>query len=314
MAPAPVEAPAGATMPIVFLRDGRFGVFTAAALLATTLTLFGHANSASAADAVPPVRLFGSSEQGSPNLSQFPKWTGVLERYAHERPLEGLPCSGGSCAVQRWKRFLGGLEGKSALQQLESVNRYVNQTIYRTDMARYGVVDHWATPVEFFGRSGDCEDYAIAKYLSLRNLGWEKKDLRILVLNDEVRRELHAVLIAYHGGTAYVLDNLTTDLLEHAAIRHYTPIFSINETTWYFHQHWNPPAPTLVASTVFPSTLPGDTASPPPVQPLSGDAPVREDRAEGEPRESFAAAPAGVNDRVTQEALAVLADRQYYAR
>jgi predicted transglutaminase-like cysteine proteinase len=162
------------------------------------------------------------------------------------RPLELQPCAGRSCAPQQWRRFLDGLKGKGPLQQLEAVNRYVNQTPYQTDMQRFGVVDHWATPREFLGRSGDCEDYALAKYLSLRHLAWRVESIRVLVLNNETRRELHAVLVAYVDGTAYILDNLAPDVQSHAAIRHYRPIFSINETTWYFHEGWSPGAVAAV--------------------------------------------------------------------
>src|SRR5690242_14780794 len=193
------------------------------------------------------VRLFGTSEKANLDLSQFPKWTGVLERYEQERSLEDAPCHG-ACALQHWKQFLAGLQGKDRRQQLDAVNRYLNQTPYETDPSRYGVEDYWATPAEFIGRSGDCEDYAIAKYVSLRHLGWDAGDLRLLVLNDELRRELHAVLIAYVDGTAYVLDNLSPAVVEHTAVAHYRPIFSINETTWYLHEGWSPGGTAVAAA------------------------------------------------------------------
>ncbi len=208
------------------------------------------------------VRLFGSSEKAHHDLSQFPKWTGMLERYARERALEDAPCRG-ACPLQRWRGFLLGLKGKDPVEQLAAVNDYVNRTTYATDQQRFGVVDHWATPAEFLGRSGDCEDYAIAKYLSLRHLGWEEHSLRILVLNDQNRRELHAVLIAYHGGTAYVLDNQVPEVLEHGGIRHYRPIFSINAAAWFFHQGWSPAAPSLAATRApAPPASGGPAASP----------------------------------------------------
>ena len=201
-------------------------------------------------------RLLGASEKANHDLSQFPKWTEALQRYERERALEDAPCRG-PCPLQRWKKFVSGLKGRSALQQLEAVNGYVNQTPYQADSVRFGAVDHWATPAEFIGRAGDCEDYAIAKYLSLRHLGWDDRNLRILVLNDEHRRELHAVLVAYHGGTAYILDNLAPAVLEHTAIRHYRPIFSINASAWFFHEGWSPNAPAAVVSSALRPATPG---------------------------------------------------------
>ncbi len=214
------------------LRSGRIAAAAAAVLVVCA------AGSASAYEPE-AVRLFGTTEKASHDLAQFTKWTGVLQRYAEERALEEAPCHG-ACPLQRWKRFLAGLKGKDRRHQLDAVNTYVNQTRYETDWSRYGVEDYWATPSEFLGRSGNCKDYAIAKYLSLRHLGWDDRDLRLLVLKEELRQEVHAVLIAYVDGTAYVLDNLSPEVLEHTAINHYRPIYSINETTWYLHEGWWP--------------------------------------------------------------------------
>lgn len=170
----------------------------------------------------------------------------MLDRYQREVSLEALPCRG-RCPLQRWKAFVAEQRGKDALAQLDAVNRYVNQVRYQSDRSRYGADDHWATPAEFLGQSGDCEDYAIAKYISLRHLGWDEGSLRIVVLNDELRRELHAVLIVFHGGTVYVLDNQAPEVLDHRSIRHYRPIFSINSVAWFFHEGWSPEAPPAAA-------------------------------------------------------------------
>lgn len=279
----------------------RAAICTALVVAAAALAS-GHATPARADEALPQVALFGSAEQAEPNLAPFPKWTGVLERYAHERALEQQPCAGGGCALQRWKAFLGGLRGQGRMRQLEAVNQYVNQTPYQSDPARYGMVDYWATPAEFFGRTGDCEDYAIAKYLSLRQLGWPASHLRILVLNNEVRRELHAVLVAYHGGTAYVLDNLNGAVIEQSAIRHYRPIFSINESAWYVHRNWNPAGAGLVAA--HPPAVPGQAGQTVEAAPATRPVVV----AESPP-------PAGLAGRQDRpgDAAAVLSGEQYRA-
>lgn len=62
------------------------------------------------------------------------------------------------------------LKLRSALEQFEAVNGYVDQTPCQADAMRFGVVDHWATPAEFLGSESEREDYAIAKYRSLRQL------------------------------------------------------------------------------------------------------------------------------------------------
>lgn len=245
---------------------GKWGTVAAAALFAGAATM---AAPAAAADPVPAgIRLFGSSENTNHDISPFPKWTGMLRRYAEERHLEDAPCRDGRCYLQQWKSFVAGLAGQDRMAQLRAVNAYANRISYRSDYDRHGIADHWATPRETFGRSADCEDYAIVKYLSLRKLGWSAAELRIVVLKHEVRNELHAVLVAYTNGTAYVLDNLIPDVREHAAIRFYRPIFSINEAAWHYHRDWNPNSAVPVA-TVAPRqpmgvarTLPAPAATP----------------------------------------------------
>ncbi|MCW5774192.1 MAG: transglutaminase-like cysteine peptidase [Rhodospirillaceae bacterium] len=189
-----------------------------------------------------PVRLFGTDERANAFIGTFPKWTGMLARYEREKALETAPCTGGNCALQNWATFVETLRGQGALAQLQAINAYVNRTPYQPDASRYGVADYWATPREFFGRSGDCEDYAIAKYLSLRKLGWSADRLRIVVLMHHTRRELHAVLVAYANGTAYVLDNLMSSVVEQGAVPYYQPYYSINEQAWYHHTNWSPNA------------------------------------------------------------------------
>jgi hypothetical protein len=168
------------------------------------------------------------------------------------------------------------------MRQLEAVNAYVNRVPYQSDESRYGVVDYWATPREFFGKSGDCEDYAIAKYLSLRKLGWSADELRIVVLKDERRNELHAVLVAYHGGTAYLLDNLLPGVREHASVSNYRPIFSINEAGWHYHRDWNPASAVMVAKTE--PRVPGGQTGVSPAAQIAGPTPAAIDTVRTAPR------------------------------
>ena len=96
--------------------------------------------------------------------------------------------------------------------------------------------DYWATPKQFFDRNGDCEDYAISKYISLRNLGLPVEDMRIVVLNDLNLKIAHAMLVVYLDGEALVLDNQITQVINARRIRHYKPIYSINERNWWLHR------------------------------------------------------------------------------
>ena len=64
------------------------------------------------------------------------------------------------------------------------VNRAVNLAITaRTDEAQWGVEDYWNSPFETLGtRRGDCEDYAIVKYVALREAGLSREDVKIVIL------------------------------------------------------------------------------------------------------------------------------------
>jgi len=222
--------------------SSRFTRFATVVAGATAIALagFAAAPAAQAGDPVTAVRLFGTGERANQNILMFNKWVTVLARYEQEKSLETQPCTGANCALQQWHQFVTGLQGQDRLAQLQAVNAYVNRTRFQADASRYGMVDYWATPREFLGRTGDCEDYAFAKYLSLKKLGWSTDQLRIVVMMHHGRRELHAVLVAYHGGTAYVLDNLLPQATDHRSLPLYQPIFSINETAWFHHNGWSP--------------------------------------------------------------------------
>lgn len=185
------------------------------------------------------VNLFRSSEQLKTRLAIFPKWTGVLDRISIERSMETAPCLKSAyerCHLAAWRGFLRGLQGAAPMEQLRAVNAYGNRTRYLEDIVNYGVQDYWATPRQFFYRKGDCEDYAIAKYISLRRLGWPAGRMRIVVLQDDNLRVAHAVLVVYMNGTAYVLDNQIKAVVDHRRIYHYRPIYSVNERNWWYHR------------------------------------------------------------------------------
>lgn len=112
----------------------------------------------------------------------------------------------------------------------------MNQARYITDIVNWGTSDYWAIPYEFFVRHGDCEDYAIAKFMTLRAAGFSQDNMRIVVLNDENLRIMHAVLAVYVGEEIYILDNQIKRMVSHRSIHHYTPIYSINETRWWRHR------------------------------------------------------------------------------
>ena len=77
-----------------------------------------------------------------------------------------------------------------------------------SDLAQYGEIDVWASPLAAFGSSaGDCEDYAIAKIMALRLAGIAPDDLRMVIVHDPMRGEDHAIAAARLDGRWLTLDN-----------------------------------------------------------------------------------------------------------
>ncbi|MBV9523224.1 MAG: transglutaminase-like cysteine peptidase, partial [Alphaproteobacteria bacterium] len=145
--------------------------------------------------AVAHPKLFGTSETRSANIRTFPRWTDMLERHRAEETRGDPPCVPTRfvrCSVADWLAFLTTERGKDRRTQLAEVNNFANLHPYVFDKTNY-----WETPREFVQRDGDCKDYAIAKYFSLRYLGWREDDLRVVVVEDLNLRAAHAVLAAY---------------------------------------------------------------------------------------------------------------------
>ncbi len=175
--------------------------------------------------------LFGTSEIKSSGVSMFPKWTAVMARFEGQMHTEGL-----SPTVQAWKSHLQGMKDLSASEQIDAVNKYINSVRYVEDNVNYNKSDYWATPIEFLTRGGDCEDFAIAKYASLRALGFSTDQMRIAIVQDKVKNVPHAILIVYEGGKAHVLDNQDAHVRNADDINRYKPIFSLNSNNWWLHK------------------------------------------------------------------------------
>ncbi len=194
----------------------------------------------SAADAKKDAKAsyFRSVEVRRNNFKLFTKWTGMLERYEEEKVIvrNCKPTGGIPCTYDNWDTMLEKLQGKDRMTQIDTINRYMNQSRYIIDPINWGVPDYWETPGQFFIREGDCEDYAITKYMSLKRLGLDPKKMRIVVLQDLNLNIAHAVLIIQINGKNLVLDNQIENVVEAKTIRHYKPFYSINEEAWWLHR------------------------------------------------------------------------------
>ena len=181
--------------------------------------------------------LLNSNQTGSSDITAFTKWTSVLPRYEQQRAAANDQCIGTGCLNQKWEKLLTELADKPVNEQISGVNNFFNAMKYISDQKNYGVNDYWNSPYELMERGGDCEDYAIAKYISLKRLGVEESDMRILIVKDEsLGGELHAILEVKQPEAVVILDNQSKKALPVARVTHYDPIYAINESKWWAYR------------------------------------------------------------------------------
>ena len=140
------------------------------------------------------------------------------------------------CSYSSWGQMVTNLRGKPLPEQLQGVNDFLNQAPYVVDQLNYGIDDYWSSPGEFFSRFGDCEDYAIAKFLSLRALGVPAANLRVVVVQDLNLKVGHAILAVFLSAGTLILDNQIMPVVRAESVHHYLPLFSLNETGLWLHR------------------------------------------------------------------------------
>lgn len=142
------------------------------------------------------------------------------------------PLDEGQQRIDDWQYLLASQNKASELEQLDRVNRFFNQRIrYVEDADLWHQADYWETPIEaLFKGAGDCEDYAIAKYFSLRHLGVASDKLRITYVKALQLNRAHMVLTYYASPQAMplVLDSLIDDIRPASQRTDLLPVYSFN--------------------------------------------------------------------------------------
>src|SRR5467141_369173 len=163
------------------------------------------------------------------------KWLGVERKLDDERVQLAL-CDGDRdrCVSPAALRFLAIVDNAKAREgraRLGEINRAINLAIHpMSDLAQYGEIDVWSSPlVTFTNGAGDCEDYAIAKFVALRQAGISPEDLRIVIMRDTIHGEDHAVAAARLDGRWLTLDNRPMAMVEDTYVRNYRPLFVIDQ-------------------------------------------------------------------------------------
>ena len=137
-------------------------------------------------------------------------------------------------AVRRyhaWRQLIDQQQETSAMEQLEAVNRFFNLFQFMDDSVLWGQEDYWATPLEFIGMgAGDCEDFSIAKYFTLLEMGFDIQKLRLVYVKAVQLNQFHMVLAYYETPSAVplILDNLDGAIRPATQRPDLVPVFSFN--------------------------------------------------------------------------------------
>ncbi len=133
--------------------------------------------------------------------------------------------------VRSWQSLLEQQKSSSTDDQLYEINRFFNQIDFVSDREHWGKNDYWATPIELLAtNAGDCEDFTIAKYFSLIELGVSSEKLRLMYVTATRPRQAHMVLAYYETpkSVPLVLDNINKRILPATQRRDLIPIYSFN--------------------------------------------------------------------------------------
>jgi predicted transglutaminase-like cysteine proteinase len=134
-------------------------------------------------------------------------------------------------AAQKFLRLVEDGRKLPARARIDLINRTINAAVrYTTDLDQHGVPDLWSAPLATLSTGqGDCEDYAIAKYVALRATGVSADDLRLLLVHDRIAHQDHAVVGVRQNGRWLMLDNRHEVPIENKDAWHFTPLFALDQ-------------------------------------------------------------------------------------
>jgi predicted transglutaminase-like cysteine proteinase len=176
---------------------------------------------------------FGLFTFRAPDGLLWRKWRGVEAAMVKEQAvLEHCRADAGDCPTHaaQFLRLVNAVSAKSGRDRLDEANRSVNAAVrYVSDLSQHGEPDRWSTPLATFASAkGDCEDYAIAKYVALSAAGFPRNDLQLVLVRDRMVRQDHAVLAARLDGRWLLLDNRFSTLMTDSEASRFTPLFAID--------------------------------------------------------------------------------------
>jgi len=155
--------------------------------------------------------------------------------YIDQQLLDKVDKKYGPSARQRfvdWQTLIESGRLLSEQDKLEKVNQFFNHRVeFVDDIILWSRDDYWAAPTEFLARgAGDCEDYSIAKYFTLIEMGVDESKLRITYVKALELNQAHMVLTYFENARSVplVLDNLKDRILQATQRSDLLPVYSFN--------------------------------------------------------------------------------------
>jgi predicted transglutaminase-like cysteine proteinase len=189
---------------------------------------------------------FGQALRGVPGLKSGVRWLAVLVTLLaisfaatdFDRMQTLAQQQYGAAALQNvvaWRKLIDDVSALPENDKLNKVNTFFNRRIlYKSDMEVYKVEDYWATPLEFMGHgAGDCEDFSISKYMTLRILGIPNERLRLIYVRYQSggAPPIAHMVLGYYAQPAeepVILDNMVTSIRPASMRPDLSPVYSFN--------------------------------------------------------------------------------------
>jgi predicted transglutaminase-like cysteine proteinase len=149
------------------------------------------------------------------------------------KPVAPLYDEAASQRIFQWQTLIEDKREAPILEKLTVVNNFINHLEFVSDRSHWGQKDYWATPLEtLVSNGGDCEDFTIAKYFTLKNMNVPDEKMRLTYVKSLTLNQAHMVLTYYHSPSAdpLVLDNLVKRIIPASQRKDLVPIYSFNGT------------------------------------------------------------------------------------
>lgn len=181
--------------------------------------------------------LSGTINEAVPNAGSFARWQKVIARFDQQRddPIAICAPATPTCPRDEWDKLVAELKRLPLHERVARANEILNRLPYVPAERNWGDATYWETPYEFLAHGGQCQDYAIAKYLALAESGVPQRDMRFVVVRDTLRGLDHAIDIVTIEGVQLVLDNQVRDVTPAQGNLRYQPYYALNDQGWWIY-------------------------------------------------------------------------------